>query len=84
MAPPPPPLGDAAKAYVGEIGGTTQEITKAMSKEFGLDKTLSEQLLICGAKVLCVDLGFCYFPGKPVLELIFKKAPHRRLKGGHA
>jgi ABC-type dipeptide/oligopeptide/nickel transport system permease component len=55
-----------------------------MSKEFGLDKSLSEQLLIYGAKVLCVDLGFCYLPGKPVLELILEKAPHRRLKRGDA
>lgn len=67
--------GDPAMVYVGESGGATEEILKAVRKEFGLDKSLAEQLFIYGKKVLSGDLGFSYFQGKPVLELILEKIP---------
>ncbi|MCX5912743.1 MAG: ABC transporter permease, partial [Deltaproteobacteria bacterium] len=67
--------GDPAMVYVGESGGATEEILKAVRKEFGLDKSLAEQLFIYGKKILSGDLGFSYFQGKPVLELILEKIP---------
>jgi len=39
----------------------TVEVLKAVRKDFGLDKTLAEQLFIYGKKVLSGDLGFSYF-----------------------
>jgi peptide/nickel transport system permease protein len=71
--------GDPAMVYVGESGGATEEILKAVRKEFGLDKTIAEQLFIYGKKVLSGDLGFSYFQGKPVLELILEKIPQTAL-----
>jgi peptide/nickel transport system permease protein len=67
--------GDPAMVFVGEAGGSTEEILKEVRKEFGLDKSLLEQLWIYGKKVLSGDLGFSYFQGKPVLELILEKIP---------
>jgi len=61
--------------FVGEAGGATEEILKEVRKEFGLDKSLFEQLGIYGKKVLTGDLGFSYFQGKSVLELILEKIP---------
>ncbi len=61
--------------FVGEAGGATEEILKEVRKEFGLDKSLFEQLWIYGKKVLTGDLGFSYFQGKSVLELILEKIP---------
>jgi len=67
--------GDPAMVYIGESGGATEEILNAVRKEFGLDKSLLEQLFIYGKRVLSGDLGFSYFQGKPVLELILEKIP---------
>ncbi len=67
--------GDPAMVFVGEAGGATEEILKEVRKEFGLDKSLFEQLWIYGKKVLTGDLGFSYFQGKSVLELILEKIP---------
>jgi len=61
--------------YIGESGGATEEILKAVRKEFGLDKGLAEQLWIYGKKILTGDFGFSYFQGKAVLELILEKIP---------
>lgn len=65
--------GDPAMVYIGEAGGASEETLKEIRKEFGLDKSLSEQLLIYGKKLLTGDFGFSYFQGKPVLELILEK-----------
>jgi peptide/nickel transport system permease protein len=67
--------GDPAMVFVGESGGATEEILQAVRKDFGLDQSLAQQLWIYGKKVLMGDLGFSYFQGKPVLELILEKIP---------
>jgi peptide/nickel transport system permease protein len=67
--------GDPAMVFVGESGGATEEVLQAVRKDFGLDQTLIAQLWIYGKKVLTGDLGFSYFQGKPVLELILEKIP---------
>ena len=67
--------GDPAMVYVGESGGATEEILQAVRKEFGLDKSVPEQLWVYGKKILTGNLGFSYFQGKPVLELILEKIP---------
>ena len=67
--------GDPAMVYVGESGGATEEILQAVRKEFGLDKSLPEQLWVYGKKILAGNLGFSYFQGKPVLDLILEKIP---------
>jgi peptide/nickel transport system permease protein len=61
--------------FVGESGGASEETLKEVRKEFGLDKSLSEQLLIYGKKLLIGDFGFSYFQGKPVLNLIWERIP---------
>jgi peptide/nickel transport system permease protein len=65
--------GDPAMVYVGEAGGASEETLKAVRKEFGLDKSLSEQLFVYGKKFLTGDFGFSYFQGRPVLDLILDK-----------
>jgi len=65
--------GDPAMVYLGEAGGASEETLKEVRKEFGLDKSLSEQLFIYGKKFLTGDFGFSYFQGKPVLDLILEK-----------
>jgi len=65
--------GDPAMVYIGEAGGASEETLKEIRKEFGLDKSLSEQLFIYGKKLLTGDFGVSYFQGKPVLELILEK-----------
>jgi len=65
--------GDPAMVYIGEAGGASEETLKEVRKEFGLDKSLSEQLFIYGKKFLIGDFGFSYFQGKPVLDLILEK-----------
>jgi peptide/nickel transport system permease protein len=67
--------GDPAIVLVGEAGGATEEVLKEVRKEFGLDKSLLEQLWIYLKKIAKGDLGFSYFQGKPVLELILEKIP---------
>jgi peptide/nickel transport system permease protein len=67
--------GDPGLVFVGEAGGATEETLKAVRQEFGLDQSLPEQLWIYGKKVLTGDLGFSYFQGKPVMELILDKIP---------
>jgi len=67
--------GDPAMVFVGEAGGATEEILKEVRRQFGLDKSLMEQLFIYGEKVLLGDLGFSYFQGKPVMDLILEKIP---------
>jgi len=65
--------GDPAMVYIGEAGGASEETLKEVRKEFGLDKSLSEQLFIYGKKFLIGDFGYSYFQGKPVLDLILEK-----------
>ena len=67
--------GDPAMVYIGEAGGATEEILQAVRKEFGLDKSLAQQLGIYGEKILTGDFGFSYFQGRPVLGLILEKIP---------
>jgi len=67
--------GDPAMVYVGASGGASEETLKAIRKEFGLDKSLPEQIYIYSTKLLTGDFGFSYFQGKPVLELILEKVP---------
>jgi len=67
--------GDPAMVYIGASGGASEETLKAIRKEFGLDKSLPEQIYIYGTKLLTGDFGFSYFQGKPVLELILGKVP---------
>ena len=67
--------GDPAMVYIGESGGATEEILQAVRKEFGLDKSLAQQLYIYGKKILAGDFGFSYFQGRPVLGLILEKIP---------
>jgi len=67
--------GDPAIVLVGEAGGATEEVLNEVRKEFGLDKSLLEQLWIYLKKITKGNLGFSYFQGKPVLELILEKMP---------
>ena len=67
--------GDPAMVFVGESGGATEEVLKAVRAEFGLDQSIPAQLWIYLQKMLSGDLGYSYFRNAPVLELILEKLP---------
>ena len=59
----------------GEAGGTSEETLRAIRAEFGLDRPLAVQLGIYVGRLAHGDLGFSYFYGKAVLELILERIP---------
>lgn len=67
--------GDPAETIAGEMGGATQELLTQIRQNYGLDKSLPEQLLTYMSKVGRGDLGRSYFFNTPVLDLIMARVP---------
>lgn len=65
--------GDAALTIAGEMGGATQEILDDIRREYGLDKSLPEQLYVYMTRMLSGDLGDSLFFNSPVLDLILDR-----------
>jgi peptide/nickel transport system permease protein len=65
--------GDAADVLAGEAGSATPEYMAMLRKNFGLDKSIPEQLFIYIKNLLMFDLGFSFRHGMPVLELILDR-----------
>lgn len=65
--------GDAADVLAGEAGSATPEYMEMLRRNFGLDKSVPEQLFIYIKNLLMFDLGFSFRHGMPVLELILDR-----------
>jgi microcin C transport system permease protein len=74
------------KAESGEAGGVSERtpsssrvseenLTKALEKQFGLDKPLITRFFLMVQKYLCFDFGKSYFSNESVLNLIWKRLP---------
>ncbi|MGB9437726.1 MAG: hypothetical protein WCB15_07280, partial [Desulfobacterales bacterium] len=53
--------GDPADVIAGEMGGATEEILAEIRATYGLDKPISEQLLVYLGKVARGDLGYSFY-----------------------
>lgn len=67
--------GDAAQVIAGEMGGVTEEILAEIRTQYGLDKSMLEQLWILLSSYAQLDFGQSYFYGQPVLTLIWARVP---------
>ena len=65
--------GDPALTIAGEMGGATEEIIADIRREYGLDKSLPEQLFVYMKRMLSGDLGDSLFFNSPVLDLILER-----------
>ena len=76
--------GDVALMLAGEAGGSTEEIIKSIRAEYGLDRSLAEQLGVYLGKVLVGDLGYSYSYRRPVTEMVLERVPATLLLIGSA
>ena len=65
--------GDAADVLAGESGSATPEYMEMLRKNFGLDKSIPEQLLIYIKSLFLFDLGFSFRHNMEVLEIILDR-----------
>ena len=65
--------GDAADVLAGESGSATPEYMEMLRKNFGLDKSIPEQLLIYIKNLFLFDLGFSFRHNMEVLEIILDR-----------
>lgn len=75
--------GNPVHIMAGEFQ-VTPEYEAEIEKEFGLDKSLPEQLLIYVENVLSGNLGYSYFYRQPVVNLIIERIPATILLSGLA
>lgn len=71
--------GDPALMLAGEAGGASEETLKAIRADFGLDRSLPQQLLVYVGKLGRGDFGFSYFYNASVLSLIGERVPQTML-----
>jgi len=67
--------GDPAMVIAGEMGGASPDVMAALRVQYGLDKSLIEQLLTYLGKVATGDFGYSYYFNEPVLGLIAQRIP---------
>ena len=67
--------GDAVETLVGEMGGASPELIARIKAEYGLDKSLPEQLVNHVLRVVQGDLGSSYNYNQPVTTLILQRLP---------
>ena len=65
--------GDAADVLAGESGSATPEYMELLRKNFGLDKSIPEQLLIYIKNLFSFDLGFSFRHNMDVLDIILDR-----------
>lgn len=65
--------GDPAGALAGE--GAPQEFIEALRQEYGLDKSLLEQLALYLGTLLQGDLGYSFAYRRPVIDVILDRVP---------
>jgi peptide/nickel transport system permease protein len=67
--------GDAVETLVGEMGGANPELIAQMRADFGLDKSLPEQLMTYILRMARGDMGTSLSYNKPVISLILGRVP---------
>lgn len=67
--------GDPAQVIAGEMGGVTEEQLARIRANYGLDRSLPEQLGVYLGRVLQGDLGFSFYFDRPVIDLILSRIP---------
>jgi peptide/nickel transport system permease protein len=67
--------GDVAQVIAGEMGGVTEEILADIRAQYGLDKSIIEQLFIFLQRFAVLDFGQSYFYNQPVIDLILARVP---------
>jgi len=65
--------GDAADVLAGESGSATPEYMELLRKNFGLDKSIPEQLYIYIKNLFTFDLGFSFRHNMNVLDIILDR-----------
>ncbi|HEY0297450.1 MAG TPA: ABC transporter permease [Bordetella sp.] len=67
--------GDPVSVLAGEAGASDPMFVEQLTRHFGLDKPLPEQLATYMLHVVQLDLGQSYRQGQPVLTLIVDRLP---------
>jgi peptide/nickel transport system permease protein len=65
--------GDPVQTIVGEMGGATPEIIAQIRAEYGLDKSLPQQLFTYIRRAAGGNLGKSFHYNEPVTKLIFQR-----------
>jgi peptide/nickel transport system permease protein len=65
--------GDPAVVIAGEMGGASAEVMAQIRTQYGLDRSLPEQLLRYLGHVLGGDLGFSFYFNRPVAGLVLER-----------
>lgn len=67
--------GDPAAVMAGEAGATDEKFIAQLRQQFGLDRSLPEQMAIYMKGVATLNLGYSYRQQMPVADLIFTRLP---------
>lgn len=67
--------GDPVDTLIGEMGGADAELAAKLRRDYGLDKSLPEQLISYIGKMARGDLGLSFSYNQPVTELILQRLP---------
>ena len=67
--------GDPVDTLVGEMGGATPELIAQLRADYGLDQSLSVQLLTYVRRMVRGDLGQSFNYDQPVIALIMDRLP---------
>jgi len=65
--------GDVVEVIVGSMGGASEELVAQMRSEYGLDRSLPEQLWVYLSRMIRGDLGYSYYFNMPVIDLILPR-----------
>lgn len=67
--------GDPAAVMAGEAGASDEKFLAQLRTQFGLDRSLPEQLALYMKGVATLNLGYSYRQQMPVADLIFTRLP---------
>ncbi|WPB55147.1 ABC transporter permease [Xylophilus sp. GOD-11R] len=76
--------GDPVSIMAGEAGASDPQFVAQLRAQFGLDKSLPEQLGAYLKHVVQLDLGYSYRQQQPVVQLILDRLPATLLLTGSA
>ncbi|MCZ2495370.1 ABC transporter permease subunit [Xylophilus sp. Kf1] len=76
--------GDPVSIMAGEAGASDPQFVAQLRQQFGLDKSLPEQLGTYLKHVAQLDLGYSYRQQQPVVKLILDRLPATLLLTGSA
>ena len=65
--------GDPAVVIAGEMGGASAQVMEQIRAQYGLDRSMPEQLLRYLGHVLSGDLGYSFYFNRPVAGLVFER-----------